>query len=68
MGYGTFGYALGDLVQTAPQGPVWQVSWQGWLLVTQANGTVRRQAVYRAGPYWDCYWEEELRAAFQGQW
>ena len=65
--YGTFRYDVGDLMQLPGQPLMRAVTWRGWVLVPQPRGSVQRQAVYRLDDnYWDAYWKEDLRGAFQG--
>ena len=60
-----YAYNVGHLVQPVPEAAAWPIIWRGQLRERHPRtGLVHRVNVYRlADGYWDCYREEELRAA-----
>lgn len=60
-----FAYELGRAVLPLTQQQAYPVLWRGQLKERHpASGLLQRTNVYRLGDgYWDCYREEELRAA-----
>jgi hypothetical protein len=61
----TFAYAVGHRVQPAPEAPAREVIWRGQLRERRPEtGLIHRTNVYRLNDgFWDCYREDELRAA-----
>jgi hypothetical protein len=60
-----FGYELGRAVQPVTQAQPYPVVWRGYLKERHpVTGLLYRVPVYRlADGFWDCYREDELRAA-----
>jgi hypothetical protein len=55
-----YAYEVGNLVQLAPNGRVYEVVWRGEQRVRVGKAWAR-YAVYRLNAGWDCYHGDELR-------